>query len=177
VPQEPNRTDPDWLADGNSLIFRDVWRSPDAITGIHLLDLRTHQISILPRSEGLWAPRVSPDGRHVVSLNRDATRLVLMDLTTHRIADLVSGANVGWPEWSHDSKSVIFVLGERPNSSPGIFRVRIADRKLEEILSLKDVPLRVGLFGAWYGLTPDDSPLMLRDAASQEVYALDVQLP
>jgi len=177
VPQEPNRTDPDWLADGNSLIFRDVWRSPDAITGIHLLDLRTHQVSILPGSEGLWAPRVSPDGRYVVSLNRDATRLVLMDLTTHQIADLVSGANVGWPEWSPDSKSVTFWFAERPSSSFGIFRMRIGDRKLEEVLSLKNVAQRIGRFGPWYGVAPDDSPLMLRDAAIQEIYALDVQLP
>ncbi len=132
---------------------------------------------MLPGSEGLWAPRVSPDGRYLVSQSRDATRLVLLDLTTHRTTDLVTGANAGWQEWSRDSKSVIFVLAERPNSSPRIFRVRIADRKLEEILSLKDVPLRAGLFGAWCGVTPDDSPLMLRDAASQEVYALDVQLP
>ena len=177
VPQEANRNDPDWLPDGNSLIYGDVLTSPAAITGIHLLDLRSHQVSMLPGSEGLWAPRVSPDGRYLVSQSRDATRLVLLDLTTHRTTDLVTGANVGWQEWSRDSKSVIFVLAERPNSSPRIFRVRIADRKLEEILSLKDVPLRAGLFGAWCGVTPDDSPLMLRDAASQEVYALDVQLP
>jgi len=176
VPQEPNRMDPDWLPDGNSLICGDVLATPAAITGIHLLDLRAHQVSMLPGSEGLWGPRVSPDGRYVVSLNRDGTGLMLLDLTTHRVSELARGTNVEWPEWSRDSKSVIFVLAERP-TSPGIFRVWIADRKLEEILSLKDVPLRIGLFGAWYGLSPDDSPLMLRDAATQEVYALDVQFP
>ena len=58
----------------------------------------------------------------------------------------------------------------------GIFRVRIGDRKLEEILSLKDVRL-AGISGDWHGLAPDDSPLMLRDAATQEVCALDMELP
>jgi hypothetical protein len=33
------------------------------------------------------------------------------------------------------------------------------------------------LFGPWYGLAPDDSPLILRDAATQEIYALDLELP
>jgi Protein kinase domain len=34
-----------------------------------------------------------------------------------------------------------------------------------------------GFFGNWWGLTPDDSPLVLRSAATQEIYALDVDLP
>ena len=168
--------DPDWLADGNSLICGDVLATPAAITGIHLLDLRAHQVSILPGSEGLWAPRVSPDGRYVVSLNRNATRLMLLDLTTHRTAELANGAHVGWPEWSHDSKSVVFWFASR-DSGMGIFRVRIGDRKPEEVLSLKDVRLAWSLFGDWHGLAPDDSPLILRDVATQEVYALDVDFP
>ena len=173
--------DPDWLADGSSLIYGDQVATPAAITGIHLLDLRAHHASMLPGSEGLRGPRVSPDGRYVVSDNvsdnLDATRLMLLDLTTHKTTELATGASVGWQEWSRDSKSVTFVFVARPASSPGIFRVRIGDRKLEEILSLKDVPLRIGLFGAWYGLTPHGSPLMLRDATTQEVYALDLDLP
>ena len=31
--------------------------------------------------------------------------------------------------------------------------------------------------GAWCSLAPDDSPLVLRDVGSQEIYALDLQLP
>ena len=34
-----------------------------------------------------------------------------------------------------------------------------------------------GGFGGWNGLAPDDSPLVMRDAAVQEVYALDWQAP
>jgi eukaryotic-like serine/threonine-protein kinase len=176
APQELNRMDSDWLADGNTLIFGDVDVGPATITSIHSLDLKTHQVSKLPGSEGLWAPRVSPDGRFVVSLNRDASRLMLLDLTTHRTSELASGISVGWPEWSHDSKSVFFLFTERRDSDTSIFRVRIGDRKLEEILSMKGVRL-TGSMGGWHGLAPDDSPLMLRDAANQEIYALDWQAP
>ena len=43
-------------------------------------------------------------------------------------------------------------------------------------MDLKD--LRVtGYFGLWMGLAPDDSPLLHRDAGTQEIYALDVQFP
>jgi hypothetical protein len=32
-------------------------------------------------------------------------------------------------------------------------------------------------FGAWCGLAPDGSALFVRDLGSDEIYALDVQLP
>ena len=177
VPQEPNRTDPGWLPDGNSLIYGDSFVSEAAITGIHWLDLRTHQASLLPGSAGLWSPRVSPDGRYVVSLNREADRLMLFDLTTHRTAELIRSINIGWPEWSHDSKSVFFLFAEPPDNTFGIFRVRLDDRQTERVMSLKEVRLALGLLGEWHGLAPDDSPLMLRDTASQEIYALDWEAP
>ena len=176
APQAPNPMDPDWLPDGNSLIFGDVFVSPAAITGIHSLDLRTHQVATLPGSDGLWSPRLSPDGRYVVSLSRDSSRLILLDLTTHRTAELASGIFVGWPEWSHDSKSVVFVSRVRRDTRNSVFRLRIGDHKPEEILNLKGLVLE-GAFGDWHGLAPDDSPLMLRDAASQEIYALNWEAP
>jgi hypothetical protein len=44
-------------------------------------------------------------------------------------------------------------------------RVRIGDRKVEEIKSLKDMQRlfgfrSTGFFGNWWGLAPDDSPLV-----------------
>ena len=64
-----------------------------------------------------------------------------------------------------------------PTNPKSVFRIRIADRKLEEIQNRKDIRLAGGVFGPWYGLSPDDSPLFLRDIATQEIYALDVELP
>jgi eukaryotic-like serine/threonine-protein kinase len=171
-----DRMDPDWSADGSSLVFGLSSANLPGITGIQTLDLKTHQASILPGSEDLWAPRVSPDGRYLVGLNRDFNRLMLLDLTTHRSAELARGSTVGWPEWSHDSKSVVFMFGARPDSDFSIFRVQIGDRKLEEVLSLKALRM-AGNFGDWHGLAPDDSPLLLRDTAIQEIYALDWEAP
>ena len=45
------------------------------------------------------------------------------------------------------------------------------------IVSLKGIRLPIGFAGIWCGLAPDDSPLLLRDVGSQEIYALDLQLP
>ena len=55
-------------------------------------------------------------------------------------------------------------------------RVHIADKKIERVADLRD--LRVtGYFNGWLGLAPDDSPLLLRDTGSQDVYALDWHTP
>jgi hypothetical protein len=65
----------------------------------------------------------------------------------------------------------------RVNDSWKVFKVRITDGNLKEVQSLKDARATGSLFGAWYGLSPDDSPLVLRNAAIQEIYALDVDPP
>ena len=46
--------------------------------------------------------------------------------------------------------------------------VRVAD--------LKSFP-QAGYFGYWLGMAPDDSPLLLRDTGTQEIYALDWEEP
>ena len=51
-------------------------------------------------------------------------------------------------------------------------------------LLLLSLPLAVvslrranGIFGPWAGLTLEDSPLTLRDAGAQDIYALDWYAP
>jgi hypothetical protein len=55
--------------------------------------------------------------------------------------------------------------------------MRIADHKVEQVTSLKN--FRRAIWGnlPWFGLSPKDEPLVLRDVGSQEVYALDFEEP
>jgi hypothetical protein len=78
--------------------------------------------------------------------------------------------------WSRDGRYVYF---DNPYvSDPAIFRVGISARRLERVVSLKDLRRESGRWsGAWFGLAPDDSPLLLRSAGSQEIYALDWEAP
>ncbi len=55
-----------------------------------------------------------------------------------------------------------------------LVRVRIKDRVLEHVLSLKDFPQLADMFAGWIGLTPDDAPLLMRDRSVEEIYALDL---
>ena len=182
VPQAPVQNDPAWSADGNSIIFGESPLSQLGelrTNGIHIVDLKTHLDSIIPGSQNLWSPRPSRDGRYLACMHADNQRLMLFDLKTQKTTELASGSLVGWPEWSQDSQYIYFQLGTfqvGSVESDSLVRVRVADRKLEEIKSLKDIR-PTGFYGGWYGFAPDGSPLVLRNAATQEIYALDVDLP
>ena len=131
-------------------------------------------------SEGLFQPRWSPDGRYIVAVpvpaadaNGKTPKLVLFDFTTEKWTDLARVNDLGFPSWSADGKYVYFEDG---GSDPGIFRVRISDRKLERVVSLKEIRL-AGRYGSGLSLAPDDSPLILRDTGVEEIYALDWEAP
>jgi hypothetical protein len=83
--------------------------------------------------------------------------------------------NVGFTEWSKDSKYIYFDTGLSPD--PVFYRVRVLDRKVARVASLKGLRRVIFAWTPWSGLTPDGSPLVLRDTSSQEVYALDFRRP
>jgi len=53
--------------------------------------------------------------------------------------------------------------------------VRIRDAKMEEVLSLKDLPQVVDMFTGWIGLTPEGEPIVIRDRSTQEIYAFELR--
>jgi hypothetical protein len=79
-----------------------------------------------------------------------------------------------FPNWSRDGKYIYF---HSFGSDAALCRVRVTDHNLERIASLKGIRLTIPPIGTWCGLAPDDSPLVLRDVGTQEIYALDLQLP
>ncbi len=176
---ERDDIDPSWSSDGNTLIFGGIpsfieGNAPGALS-IHRLDLQTSQVSVLPGSEGLRNPQWSPSGRYVAATTDDVQKLMLFDFTTQKWVELAKGP-INYHHWSRDEKYIYFDnagLGKQPS----IQRVRVSDRKLEQVVSLKDFRVAFGAVGPWSGLTPDDSPLTLRDVGTQEIYALDWQAP
>ena len=97
----------------------------------------------------------------------------MFDFRSQRWTELAK-ADFGYPAWSRDSKYIYFdTLGK----DAAFCRVRLRDRKMERIVSLADVPRKMGAFGPWAGLAPDSSPLLTRDASFDEIYALDWEAP
>ena len=55
-------------------------------------------------------------------------------------------------------------------------RVRIDDGRVDVVASLRGLR-RPSDLGSWVGLAADDSPLVLRDVGTHEIYALDFEAP
>ena len=99
---------------------------------------------------------------------------MLFDFITQKWSELLE-ASVGYPKWSR-KEDYIYFTGTGKGGEEGVFRVRISDRKLEQVVSLNDFRQAPG-WGNWSGLAPDDSILLVRDIGTQDVYALDWVAP
>jgi hypothetical protein len=98
--------------------------------------------------------------------------LVLFDFQTERWSELMKGT-VAFPNWSRDGRYIYFL---RWPDNPAVRRIGVSDRRVERVADLKGL-LITGYYGIWLGLAPDDSPLLVRDTGSQDIYALDWQAP
>ncbi len=82
---------------------------------------------------------------------------------------------MAYPTWSQNGRYIYFYSFSDQIS---FYRIQISTGKVERVVNVQDHRGMVsGVFGAWAGLTPDDSPLFLRDVGFQEVYALELKLP
>jgi WD40 repeat protein len=133
---------------------------------IHILEMKTRQITTLPGSQGRYSPRWSPDGRYIAALPFDESGIKLFDLKTQKWSMLVKGL-AGYPSWSHDSRFIYFLR----MSDNAIDRATVPDGKVEQVASFKGFPI-TGFYSFWLALDPDDSPLVLKDVGTEEVVSL-----
>jgi len=110
---------------------------------------------------------------------------MLFDRQTQKWSELLDSAitgaaspqeNPGWPQWSGDSKYV-YVGAKTGAQGYSFYRVGIANHQLERVATVEVPEGTTGVWGTWMGVTPDGSPLLLRDQSIHEIYALDVDLP
>jgi Tol biopolymer transport system component len=161
-------TDPTWSPDGSRILFSNSpqgGKDPNSV--LKIMDMKSKEVSIVPGSKGMFGPRWSPDGLAIASVHMDSTDLSIFDFRTQRWSVIRKGT-LGYPSWSPDSKMIYYMtFGE----SPGIFRVHVADGRVEPIVNLKNFN-STGNFSMWMALDPTGAPLLLRDLGTRDIYAL-----
>jgi Tol biopolymer transport system component len=175
LPEKEYQGDAHWFPDGKRMIFGRVPWVPGSSKEMNLqvLDLNSKEVSTFSGSENLYAPRLSPDGQYLAAMSSDSKKLLIFDFRTQKWRDWVSepGGYIALPTWSRDGQYVYY---DARGKSPGYRRVRVGQTRSELLVDLKDFhTYGVG----WSGVTPAGSPLFVRDVSSDEIYALDMELP
>jgi Tol biopolymer transport system component len=167
--------DANWSADGNHILFGYFVGS--AALDIRMIDLKTHAVTTIPGSQGLFSPRWSPNGKYIAALSPDFTKVMLFDFQTQKwtvwLAEPAGAVN--YPDWSADSQYLYF--DDLVTDEESIRRVKVGESRAERVFKLEGIERYPGPFGLWSGRTADGSWMFVRDRSTQEVYQLSVALP
>ncbi len=177
MPEPRDQGDPTWSPDGKTLAFGGqavAQKDARSVNAIRLFDMRTRTVTIVPGSQGLWSPRWSPKGDRIAAMSNNGDQIFVYNVNSKQWTELAQ-ASIGYPTWSHNGDYIYF-LNHIP-AGDQVFRVSLADKKLESVADLKNFHAAPFLVGYWLGLAPDDSPLLVRDAGILDFHALSVELP
>jgi hypothetical protein len=76
-----------------------------------------------------------------------------------------------FPTLSSDSQFIYFLF---PRMDPGVFRVRVSGGNAERVVDLKGFRY-TGAVTLWMGLDPTDTPMLIRDVGTDDIYALTLE--
>ncbi len=173
-PENIMQVSPSWSPDSQHVTFDYPsgysHAQPGQVLGIKTADLRTHQVVSVPGSQGLFGSQWSPDGRHLVAIAPDGLGLKMYDSSTTSWKQFTT-LEINFEMWSRDNQYVYFdTLG----TDPALYRAHVPDLRVERVLSLKGYRRPFGFIGAYSGLAPDGSPLIVDDVGWHEIYSLDL---
>jgi Tol biopolymer transport system component len=175
LPQDTDEVDVSWSPDGKRLAFGRLSRAAatNDKNDIELLDLNTRQKTILPGSQGFFSPRWSPDGRYISAVTLDSKHVMLYDFQTQAWSEwLTDNDGINYGGWSWDGRYFVY-----DTFTPTSRRVKLGEHHPEDLFGMAGLRRYLGVWGFWSGMAPDDSRIFARDASTQEIYALDVELP
>jgi Tol biopolymer transport system component len=175
--EDNSEVDINWSLADDKIIFGRITQRKAAGLSIESYDLKTRSFSSIPGSEGLFSPRLSPDGRYIAALSANLTKLMLYDTQTQKWSEwqtLASGA-LNYPVWAADSKSIYF--DDLVGGEGAYCRAKVGESRYEHVFTEQGLDRYFGLLGLWSGRAPDGSTLFVKDASTSEVFELEASLP
>jgi len=171
IPNPNNEVAPFWSPDGKSITFND-YPKPGQPRAIKVLDLATRKISIMPGSEGYYVGEWSPDGKYMIAVAQNPSRLVLYTVKSGTWTDIRKFDGVwGWCIWSNDSKSVYVQMPTAaPGVEPGFYRLGIPDGSWKLTNTLDGLTVSSDNLEGFFALTSDGRLAMMSDTSVVQIY-------
>jgi serine/threonine protein kinase len=158
---------PSWFPDGKSIAFNN-YPYPNKPFGIHVIDLATRRISDMPGADRYYVPSWSPDGKYMVAMAQNPSRMVFYSAQTKTWKDL-RAFEVPWGfwVWASDSKSIYMGLAEGNN---GIYQLTVPEGAWKQLCGLDAVNDPQG--DSFLSLTPDGQPAIMSRTGVGQIYSL-----
>jgi serine/threonine protein kinase len=163
---------PCWLPDGDKVLFS---RLGGGEPGVYRLDLRSRTVSLLPGSERLRDPTCSVQGHVLASEQPLQGAEPGFKVLWKGQSEWEEVGPRGWvhPHWTRDGRSLMGLRSDPPQ----IERFDFQTGKQAVVLKLEGTPLVATAIAPWMGLAADDSPLVLREEASRDLYSIEWDAP
>jgi len=172
----------DWSPDGKRVVytthsgFSFIPRNESKFEA-RIVELATGRMTILPKApEGFWAPLWSPNGRYIAGNSINQMKLSIFDVRAGKWMAIPEKEStpIGYHHWSHDGRFLYFTRWAA-GGVRAVYRAQVPGGKEELVLHPPADFQGTGWYSFWMSLDPDDAPLILRDAGTDEIYALALE--
>jgi dipeptidyl aminopeptidase/acylaminoacyl peptidase len=165
---------PTWSPDGKSVAFSYYNFIDQPLDGIFTVDLASRKVSMMPNTQGFQMPSWSPDGKYLVVIAQQPSRMMLYSANT-RTWSVLTQFQDPWGFWTWSSNSKALYMGI-VQGHQGIYRLTIPDDKWEKVSELGSTytGLYSGVAGgdAFVSLTADGQPAMMSHTGVAQIYSL-----
>ncbi len=161
---------PTWSSDGKTIAFS-YFPVPEKVPRIEVIDLATRQISAMPRGEGYYYPSWSPDGKYLVAMAVNPSRMALYSVATKTWKDLRGFSDQwGFWSWAPDSNSLYMALFQG-KASDGVYRITIPQSGWEKVTGAEGIDPAYST-EQFVSITPEGQPAVMSRTGAAQIYLL-----